>query len=404
MDPVALERDGGDAAGSITVLLVEDDDGDALLVEDELAERLPGSEVLRGRTLAEALRVPPEDPDCILLDLGLPDARGVEAVSALRGRFGGTPLVVLTGLADEAAGVTAVANGAQDYLVKGRLEDGRLARAIRYSIGRSRSEQAERELLLAEAQAREVERLERGLAPHPLIEDPSIWVASCNRPGRSRALLGGDFFDLVQAADDPLRAVIGDVCGHGPDEAAIGVSLRASWRALTLAGVAPGRLLGTLSRVFEQERHLPRLFATLCSLEVELDRGVARFLLAGHPRPLLVEGGEVRPATSARGGGAIGFGTASWPVETVELGDGWAILLYTDGIVEGRVGDGPERLGEERLGRLLAQLIDGDRRWREHPSLVLEALIERAEELNGGPLTDDVAMLMIGVRDAPTGR
>ncbi len=398
---MAAERDGGTGPAGITVLLVEDDDGDALLVEDELAELLPGAEVVRGRTLGEALEAPADGPDCILLDLGLPDARGVEAVGALRRRFGSVPLVVLTGLSDEAAGAEAVGAGAQDYLVKGRLEDGRLARAIRYSIGRTQSEQAERALLLADAQAREVERLERGLAPHPLVEDPSMWVACCNRPGRSRALLGGDFLDLVQADGGPLRAVIGDVCGHGADEAAIGVSLRAAWRALTVAGVPSPLLLTTLARVFEQERHLPRLFATLCALEVELDRRLARFVLAGHPRPLVVDGTEVRVATSARGGAAIGFGDGSWPVETVELGRQWSILLYTDGIVEGRVGEGPERLGEERLGAILAERIAADRDWRQHPSLVLEDLIARAEELNRGPLTDDVAMLMIGVRDSP---
>ena len=394
-------RDAGSIAEAVGVLLVEDDDGDALLVEDDLAEGLPGTEVVRCRSLREALELAVDGADCILLDLGLPDAEGVRGVTELRGRFAGVPLVVLTGLADEAAGVAAVAAGAQDYLVKGRLEPGQLARAIRYSIGRRHSEEAERGLLLAEAQAREVERLERGLAPHPVIEDPSVWVASCNRPGRSRALLGGDFFDLVQSAGGPLRAVIGDVCGHGADEAAIGVSMRAAWRALTIAETAQALLLETLSRVFEQERHLPRLFATLCALEVDLNKRYARVVMAGHPRPLLVDGSSVsRLATSARGAPAIGFNkSGSWPVETVELGPAWTILMYTDGIVEGRIGAGSERLGEEGLCRILSERIDADPSWREHPSLLLEQLIESAAELNGGTLTDDVAMLMVGVRD-----
>ncbi len=349
-------REAGSIAEAIGVLLVEDDDGDALLVEDDLAEGLPGAEVMRCRSLREALALALDDADCILLDLGLPDAVGVRGVIELRSRFPGVPLVVLTGLADEAAGVDAVAAGAQDYLVKGRLEPGRLARAIRYSIGRRQSEEAERALLLAEVQAQEVERLERGLSPHPLVEDPSVWAASCNRPGRSRALLGGDFFDLVQSADGPLRAVIGDVCGHGADEAAIGVSMRAAWRALTLAQTPWTLLLDTLSRVFEQERHLPRLFATLCALEVDLQARQARVVMAGHPRPLLVEGSSVRRlVASGRGAPAVGFNRdGSWPVETVELGRAWTILLYTDGIVEGRIGEGSERLGEEGLSRILS--------------------------------------------------
>ena len=134
-----------------------------------------------------------------MLDLDLPDTTGVQTVARLRARLGGAPLVVLTGLADESAGIAAVQAGAQDYLVKGRLEPGQLGRAIRYAVGRRATEEAERELLLADAQASEVERLERGLAPSPLIADPRVWSASCNRPGRRRALLGGDFFDLVEA-------------------------------------------------------------------------------------------------------------------------------------------------------------------------------------------------------------
>src|SRR6185312_9894386 len=146
------------------------------------------------------------------------------------------PLIVLTGLADEAAGVRAVQAGAQDYLIKGHVDGNQLVRSIRYSIGRRQADETERQLLLADMQAREVARLERGLAPEPLLEGSSVWVASRYRAGRSRALLGGDFVDLVQPRDGSVHIVVGDVCVHGPDEAAIGVSLRAAWRALVLAG------------------------------------------------------------------------------------------------------------------------------------------------------------------------
>ena len=157
---------------------------------------------MRLRTLAQALAELPEGVDCVLLDLGLPDAAGVQAVARLRARLGGAPLVVLTGLADEAAGIAAVQAGAQDYLVKGRLEPGQLgARRSATRSAAARAEEAERELLLAEAQAREVERLERGLAPSPLFDRRAHLVGRpATAPGRRRALLGGDFFDLVEGA------------------------------------------------------------------------------------------------------------------------------------------------------------------------------------------------------------
>lgn len=382
----------------IDVLLVEDDEGDARLVEDELAERLPRARIARGRTLQEALSSLSPAVDCILLDLGLPDASGLDAVAKLRAHASAIPLIVLTGLDDEAAGVDALHAGAQDYLVKGSVDGDQLVRAIRYSIGRRQADEAERELLLAEAQTREVTRLERGLAPRPLIEDSSTFVASCYRAGRSRGLLGGDFFDLVQTGDRCLHVLVGDVCGRGPDEAAIGVSLRAAWRALALAGSRPEVVLETLQLVLEHERHLPHLFATLCTLEIEPAQGFASLIRAGHPCPVLIAGTSISALSGVRGNTGIGMGKGQWLAEQVSLPADWAILLYTDGIIEGRVGAGAERLGEDGLHGLIAEKIAQNPGWRDRPGELLDALIAGAERLNGDELSDDAAMLLLGVR------
>src|SRR5437764_685863 len=75
------------------------------------------------------------------------------------------------------------------------------------------------------------------------------------RPGRRRALLGGDFYDAVQDSKGCVHAVIGDVSGHGPDAAALGVSLRIAWRTLVVGGVAADELLPTLQIMHDYERH-----------------------------------------------------------------------------------------------------------------------------------------------------
>lgn len=381
----------------LTVLLVEDDEGDALLVEDELAEQIPQARILRSRSLAEALATLQSGIDCVLLDLGLPDASGIDAVSRLGAWMPTVPLIVLTGLADEAAGMAAVQAGAQDYLVKGSVDRQQLARSIRYAIGRRQAEQSERELLLAEAQTREVTRLERGLAPTLAIERSRIWVESCYRAGRSRALLGGDFFDLVEDDEGRVHVVVGDVCGHGPDEAAIGVSLRVAWRALALAGAAPQTLLGTMQRVLEHERPLPGMFATLCTLRIEPQPSSAWMIRAGHPRPLLICDGAISVLSEPEAGGAgIGIERGGWQAEPLTLPHEWTLLLYTDGIIDGRVGAGSERLGEEGLRGLLGEQIEKLPDWRERPRELLQALVEAAERLNGQPLGDDVAMLLLG--------
>lgn len=79
--------------------------------------------------------------------------------------------------------------------------------------------------------------------------------------------------------------MIGDVCGHGPDEAALGVELRIAWRALTLAGLCGDDLLNTLQQVLEHERTNDEIFATLCTVDISPDGRHAGLCLAGHPSP-----------------------------------------------------------------------------------------------------------------------
>ena len=329
--------------------------------------------------------------------LNLPDASsGLEALVRVRASALGVPLIVLTGLDEEAVGTAAVDAGAQDYLVKGNV-DGSSARArdpLRDCSppGRGRAAAG---FALAEIQAGEVVRLERGLAPRPFVTDRSVWIVARYNAGRDRALLGGDFFDVAETPDGHLRVLIGDVCGHGPDEAAIGVCLRAAWRALALTGVDGDLVVPALERVLEHEREVPELFTTLCTLEFERAPSVARIIRAGHPSPLLIDGLSVSELSSG-GGLPIGITSGQWSPESVTLGEEWAILLYTDGISDARVDGGSERLGEAGLRRLLADYVAAHPDWSEQPDLLLAELLSQAEQLNRGALTDDVAMLLIG--------
>jgi serine phosphatase RsbU (regulator of sigma subunit) len=385
----------------LELLLVEDDDGDALLVEDQLGIDLPEGSVGRARSIAEARAQLDEPYDCVLLDLHLPDAGGLEAVAQVREHAPSVPLIVLTGVDDASLGVAALDAGAQDYLVKGTVGSGALARAIRYAVARAQVQGAERELILARAQAHEMARLERGLAPSPILRADAAWMSARHRAGRSRALLGGDFYDAVQSDDGPLRLVIGDVCGHGADEAAIGVCLRSSWRALALAGAGLEQIVTTMQNVFEQERHIAGLFTTLCMVDIDVEEGVAHMLRAGHPPPALITADGVARLPHEHRCPPIGLGRDDWTVERIELPADWTVLLYTDGIIEGRIGAGPERLGEQGLHRLVAEHLQGGGDARARPQELIGSLINRAEELNGGALIDDVALMLVGSGAAP---
>jgi diguanylate cyclase len=124
------------------LLLVEDNPGDALLVQTMLRAALDDSfELIQAIRLDQACRELEErGVACVLLDLSLPDAHGLDAVTRIRSAAPDVPIVVLTGLDDEDMGLAAVQGGAQDYLIKGQVDPGLISRSIRYAIERKRAE------------------------------------------------------------------------------------------------------------------------------------------------------------------------------------------------------------------------------------------------------------------------
>ncbi|MGW5342574.1 SpoIIE family protein phosphatase [Streptomyces sp. HUAS TT3] len=393
---------------SLTLLVIEDDPAGGLTVPEILDADRHRIRLRTARNLTEASRLLTPDVHCILLDLALPSGGAASRTAA----GGGTDTVdqldtlrqvlriaprhavlVLTAEADAERAAEAVRVGAQDFLFRDELDGRLLSRAIRYAVERKRADIAQYKLAESKLRAQENARLERGLLPTPLLEGSDLRFAARYRPGRSRALLGGDFYDTVRTPDGTVHAMIGDVCGHGPDEAALGVELRIAWRALTLAGLCGDELLATLQEVLEVERPCEEIFATLCTVDISPDGRRAGLCLAGHPAPLISRPGRpARLLPYENSGPALGLlPKARWPRRQVELGGAWSLMLYTDGLIEGRVGDGRERLGQDGMVEMINRHLD---RGLSGEAL-LEASVTEARRLNGGELTDDVAVVLL---------
>lgn len=121
----------------LRVLLVEDDPGDAEIVREHLESDQRGFELVHCERLADALAaLDREHLDVVLVDLNLPDSTGLKSFEAIRAKAPDLPVIVLSGLSDEDAGIAAVHGGAQDFLVKGRYAPENLVRSIRYSVER----------------------------------------------------------------------------------------------------------------------------------------------------------------------------------------------------------------------------------------------------------------------------
>ncbi len=141
-------------------------------------------------------------------DLSLPDAEGLDLLRRVLQMAPHAAVLVLTGRTDAAVGIAAVAAGAEDYLIKHEVDGPLLARAIRYALERKRAEESERQLMEAELRSEENARIELGLLPVPLIDDTALHHHTRYRPGRERALLGGDFYDTVQTRDGSVHLMI----------------------------------------------------------------------------------------------------------------------------------------------------------------------------------------------------
>ncbi len=132
---------------TITILLVEDSLADACYVEKLLART---GEVVHAETLTEARVALSAEYDVVLLDLNLPDTKGLDTFQRMIDLASHLPIVILTGFDDEETSVKAVQLGAQDYILKDEVNRHSLLRTIRYAIERKKAEQDSKRMALLE--------------------------------------------------------------------------------------------------------------------------------------------------------------------------------------------------------------------------------------------------------------
>ena len=152
-------------------------------------------------------------------------------------------------------------------------------------------------------------------------------------------------------------------------------------------------ILSTLSELLGHERQDDTMFATLCMISVHPDRTAGWVRMAGHLPPLVISGGAVAELPT-RPAAPLGLSEVpDWPGIPIRLDGSWSILLYTDGLIEGRIGKGSERLGSDGLIDLITDALGGPDKSGEE---LLDQVIDRVRELNGGDLDDDLAVLALG--------
>ena len=256
----------------------------------------------------------------------------------------------------------------------------------------------ERELMRAKQDAEEAElrardyarTLQRSLIPPTPPVIPMLDLAAAFRPAGSGTEVGGDFYDVFPVGDEDWVVVIGDVCGKGVDAAVVTSPVRHTLRALAVSHDDPRVILERLNAVMLQ--HESDRFCTVALVRLRRDDDGWCVVLAtgGHPLPLLRRTGEAPAAFGAQGALLGVFDDPVFSETSQRLRPGDLLLLYTDGVTEGR--NDHELYGDARLQALLAAHRGG-------PAAIVDALVADVVAFQDDVPRDDIAVLAIGVPD-----
>jgi serine phosphatase RsbU (regulator of sigma subunit) len=414
---LSVSEDGSTPRGRIRALLIEDNPDDARLIGLMLREADGESfELCHVERLEDGLRELGNGRiDVVLSDLSVPDSHGLETFQRLHARAPHVPIIVLSGLNDTTVALSAVHQGAQDYLIKGEVNGQLLARSMRYAIERKRmSEQLHRyagELREKNAQlesdfnmAREIQQIflpdQYPTFPHSVApKDSALKFSHRYIPAQA---VGGDFFDIFAITDSTAGVFVCDVMGHGMRAALITAIMRGLIEELMPVAADAGRFLTEINRSLRAilRRTREPFLATAFYAVADSTAGELRFANAGHPSPFRLQrdANEVHilKEYDSRHGPALGlFEKTDYPTCHCPFAPNDFVFLFTDGIYEMTNAEG-EEYGQERLLQAVWKRIG------KPPEELFAELLTEAQEFSGSrEFEDDVCLVGVEAARGP---
>jgi sigma-B regulation protein RsbU (phosphoserine phosphatase) len=310
------------------------------------------------------------------------------------------PLLLMQGQVHEVALELVRSDGTRlPVLVNASLalaEDGR-PRAVRIAVfDATERRRYERELLNAKERAEASEQEARALArtlqqtlipPAPPVI-PGLDLAAAYHPAGHGAMVGGDFYDVFRVGPSEWVVTLGDVCGKGYDAAIVTALVRHTIRALSVGERSPARVLTALDEVLRN--HSTDRFCTAVVLYLcrDDDGWELTAALGGHPPPLLLRADGRLDPIGGRGPLLGVLDDARFADQQLRLDPGDVVLLYTDGVLEGRRNS--EMFGEERLRATIEGI-------GALPVELVAEVMSTVLDFQEGTLRDDVALVALGV-------
>jgi serine phosphatase RsbU (regulator of sigma subunit) len=346
------------------ILVVDDDAGIRHAVKRFLTRR--GHAVETAPDGPDALELLAEfSPEILVADLSMPKMGGIELIRRVHALRPDVVPIVLTGMATRESAIAALREGVFDFIEKPLPEPGALEVAVERA-GKYVEMVTDRRRLMNDLQTQNTvlradlaraQLIQQHMLPRALRPLGDIGFCGYYRPCE---LLGGDFFDSVRLDDATSAVCVADVSGHGVTAALVTVVLRELLRAESKrenrgALRNPGETLALLNRGLCEEEFGVFVHATMGYAVIDAKARTVRYGSAGHPAPLLMADGSVRPL-DCKNGAALGIDPDSTYAEvSTELTPGAALLLYTDGLTEARNRGGHE-LGVEAVSARLSNV------------------------------------------------
>lgn len=337
----------------------------------------------RTETLADALDILAESiPDLILLDLHLPDGEGLAVFRALQRAAPETPIIIMSGRTDEDLALSAMREGAQDYIVKVDQRHNPLLYSLRLALERIKRQEVESLLRNAGEQLAIAQTVQEHLYPETSPDLSGFDIAGHCVAGEG---IAGDYFDYLPL-QNATGIVVGDVMGHGYDAALVMAGVRGVLRALAHTYTDVGELLLRANRVLAPD--LAERFVTVLFAAIDVQASTLHFAAAGHAGFLLDHQGQIKARLQATAP-PLGVGDPeTLSTECIPLAEGDLLLLYTDGVSESS-GPSGTQFGDDGVLHVI-------REKRHLPARQIVACLLEAARAHAGhlPQLDDMTVVV----------
>jgi phosphoserine phosphatase RsbU/P len=324
--------------------------------------------------------------DLVLIDMNYhrdttTGAEGLELLARIQSLDRNLPVIVMTAWGSIEVAVQAMQRGASDFIQK-PWDNRWLIEVIERQI--RRAEQARRAARLEQLEMDEAVAIQRKLVPQTVQSIPGTEISAVLHTARP---IGGDYFDVLKLSDTSLAVCVADAVGKGVPAALLMANLQATVRAV--AGPSPAEVCERVNRSLQainiSGNYMSLFYGVLDANGMEFS-----YCNAGHPSPLLLTNNGNFVALE-RGGAVLGhFPDWKYEQDTIHLGRGDRMVIYTDGIAEATNARG-EQFGLKGIAATLRAHASGE------ADQIRDQIMNAVKQHCGGPPEDDATLLVIAL-------